>query len=143
MPYLIPNFISQTHAIISDVFGEALGIPMMVPVPRGWVRRLHPCEACRNLNHCLSDRYRDRIEIRTIGSEAKSLGFKWYRPSTRERIVHRGEFAAAAPPDFRSGSLEHFFICGVLPKNQLLHYSEEAMPLCIYRCLCRELIRQA
>ena len=96
-------------------------------------------EASRDLQLCLVDQGRNRIEIARFRHEAKSSRFQWDRSTARERIYHcrgaagRGSFdlGACLPQDLRAR----------VPVGELLNERMESLAFPALASVIRECLR--
>ncbi|KMS58729.1 hypothetical protein V473_04925 [Sphingobium cupriresistens LL01] len=85
MPDALFRFVTHPLPVIANIFGKALralALPMSTLgnlCPRLRVDRWLPCKLRRDFDKCFADQHRDRIEVRSIGTQTQPLRLQWDR----------------------------------------------------------------
>ncbi len=138
-------------AIVTHILGQARrplpAVAHMLLLLTFWVDWSHARELWRNLDHCLVDQHRHRIQVGSPRFNAQALRLQGNRSPAGKRIVERRhllwieEFfrlrvAFVQGAGFLPALLnlcprlgKNLFVVGVLPEYQLLHDAEEPFPL--------------
>jgi hypothetical protein len=104
-------------------------------------------ELGRNLDHCLVDEHGHGVEVTGVSLQPQPLRLQRDGSATGKGIVQGGQLVgveqlgglrvvlvqlAHLPPratNLGAGTLQHFFVCGVLPQHEVFDDFEQPLPL--------------
>ena len=150
MPDAPLRLVPHPPPVVPNVLGEPRRPPPalrreVLPI-RGTNRRFSR-EPRRDLDHCLGDEHRHRVEIARVRLQSQSLRLQRDRPAPGEGIVERRKplpveqlgdarvvgvlRAGPAPalPDLSPRPVEHLVVGGALPEDEFPQYPEKPLPL--------------
>ena len=98
-------------------------------------------ELRRNLDQCLVDQHRDRVQVGGMRLQPESLGFQRNCAAAGERIQDRGRIAVGRLEDLFVRLGQELLVPDVLPDDEALDDAVEPRPLALLVLLGRKLVR--